>query len=577
MKGRASLTLRKLRNPLPLGLLLFTVLLVLQFSIPSLVLPQQQASPPHSAKQILVLYTYGGGITSYQKATGAFFSVLTSRGLNNDDVFLEYLDLQRNNSSAYRRRVANLLLDKYGKRDVGLIVTVHTGALEFLLKECRGLFPDLPVFSFLTAWPELIETRNTGRRILLRPQSMDMGGTLEVALKMFPETRKVVFVVGAAPADKRLEYEARRNFEPWRDKVEIEYTSDRTYEEMLQLVATLPRRTIVIYCDVFSDVTWRTFTPLEVGKMVVKAANVPVFCVWDTLMGSGTIGGSLLSFEAEGAYAAKVALDMLDRKIVLTKPVTTIASGKTYMFDSQQLKRWGVNESVLPKGSIVVNREFTLWDYRYYIIGIIAFCLAETALVIFLVVQRRRKKVAEESLRNAEAKYRSIFEGGLEGIYETSVEGESLTANPAMVKMLGYDSEDEVRSSITDSANQLWVNSSERSRYIHLLETQDEARGFEAQIWRRDRTKIWVSINGRRVIGPDGRTLFYSAFVEDITERKRAEAALRESQERFRQVAENVGDFIWEVDADGLYLYTSPSVKKIGLQARRAGREDALL
>ena len=54
--------------------------------------------------------------------------------------------------------------------------------------------------------------------------------------------------------------------------------------------------------------------------------------------------------------------------------------------------------------------------------------------------------MAEESLRNAEAKYRSIFEGGVEGIYETSVEGQSLTANPAMVKMLGYDSEDEVRS-----------------------------------------------------------------------------------------------------------------------------------
>ena len=565
MKGRASLTLRKLRNPLPLGLLLFalTLSLVLQFSIPSLVLPQQQASAPHSAKQILVLYTYGGGITSYQKATGAFFSVLTSRGLNNDDVFLEYLDLQRNNSPAYRRRVANLLLNKYGKRDVGLIVTVHTGALEFLLKECKGLFPDVPVYSFLTAWPELIETRNTGRRILLRPQSMDMGGTLEIALKMFPETRKVVFVVGAAPADKRFEYEARRMFEPWRDKVEIEYTNDLSVEEMLQLVATLPSRSIVIYCDVFSDTTGRTLTPLEVGKMVAKAANVPVFCVWDTLMGSGTIGGSLLSFEAEGAYAAKTALDMLDGKIVLTKPVTTIASGKTYMFDWQQLKRWGVNESVLPKDSIVINREFTLWDYRYYIIGIIAFCLAEAALIIFLVVQRRRKKVAEASLKQAEAKYRDIFNSALEGIFETSPQGQLLTANPSLAKMLGYDSPEEVTSTVDDTGRQVWVDPNQRLKYAQLLETQDVARGFECQFSRKDGTQFWVSLNSRRVSGRDGRTLFYTGFMEDITERKRAEAALRESNERFRQVAENVGDFIWEIDADGIYLYTSPSVKKI--------------
>jgi hypothetical protein len=181
-------------DSLPLGILPFTLvmLLVLQFGIPPLALPQQETAPPPSAKQILVLYTYAGGITVNQKATGAFFSVLTSRGFNNDDVFLEYLDLQRNNSPAYRRRVANLLLDKYGKRDIGLIVTVHTWALEFLLEECKGLFPDVPIFSFLVARPELIKAKNTGRRILLRPQNMDMGGTLEIALKMFPETRKVV-------------------------------------------------------------------------------------------------------------------------------------------------------------------------------------------------------------------------------------------------------------------------------------------------------------------------------------------------------------------------------------------------
>ncbi|HUJ89280.1 MAG TPA: PAS domain S-box protein, partial [Syntrophorhabdales bacterium] len=352
-------------------------------------------------------------------------------------------------------------------------------------------------------------------------------------------------------------------FETWRGKVEIEYTSDRTYEEMLQLVATLPRKSIVIYCDWFSDVTGRTFTPLEVGKMVAKAANAPVFCVWDTIMGSGTIGGSLLSFEAEGAYAAKTALDILDGKIVLRKPVTTLASGKTPMFDWQQLKRWGVDEAVLPKGSIVTNRHFTIWDYRYHIMGILAFCLAETTLIVFLIVQRRRKMIAEASHKQAEEKYRDIFNSALEGIFETSAQGESLTANPALAKMLGYDSPEEFTSIIKDTGHQVWVDPKERLKYVQLIETQDVACGFECQFRRKDGTQFWVSINSRRVPGPDGRTLFYTGFIEDITNRKRAEAALRESEERFRQVAENVGDFIWEIDAEGLYLYTSPSVKKI--------------
>ncbi len=190
----------------------------------------------------------------------------------------------------------------------------------------------------------------------------------------------------------------------------------------------------------------------------------------------------------------------------------------------------------MPKGSIVINREFTLWDYKYYIIGALAFCLAQTLLIIYLIVQTRRRRRAEESVRNSEAKYRRIFEGAVEGIFETSVEGRCLTANPAVVKMLGYETEDEVRLSITDSANQLWVDPHERAKFTRLIEEQDVVLGFETKVWRKDRTTIWVSINGRRVRGPDGKTLLYSAFVEDITERKRAEDEVARSRAELLRV-----------------------------------------
>jgi len=517
-------------DSLPLGILPFTLvmLLVLQFGIPPLALPQQETAPPPSAKQILVLYTYAGGITVNQKATGAFFSALTSRGFNNDDVFLEYLDLQRNNSPAYRRRVANLLLDKYGKRDIGLIVTLHTWALEFLLEECKGLFPDVPIFSFLVARPELIKAKNTGRRILLRPQNMDMGGTLEIALKMFPETRKVVFVVGAAPADKRFELEARHIFEPWRGKVEIEYTSDRTYEEMLQLVATLPRRSIVIYCDVFSDVTGRTFTPLEVGKMVAKAANAPVFCLWDTIMGWGTIGGSLLSFEAEGAYAAKTALDILDKKIVLTKPETTFPSSKTYMFDWRQLRRWKLSEAALPKGSIVINRELTFWDFKYYIIGGLAFVLLETTLIIFLIVQKRRKKVTEESLRRKTEELDQFFNVSLDLLSIANTDGYFLRLNPAWERTLGYTSEELLAKRFLEFVHPDDMESTLKA--LSSLASRQKVFYFENRYRCKDGTYRWLQWSS----SPAGN-LIYSA-ARDVTENKRAEAEAFQARSQLFQL-----------------------------------------
>ena len=517
-------------DSLPLGILPFTLvmLLVLQFGIPPLALPQQETAPPPSAKQILVLYTYAGGITVNQKTTGAFFSVLTSRGFNNDDIFLEYLDLQRNNSPTYRRRVANLLLDKYGKRDIGLIVTVHTWALEFLLEECKGLFPDVPIFSFLVARPELIKAENTGRRILLRPQNMDMGGTLEIALKMFPETRKVVFVVGAAPADKRFEHEARHIFEPWRGKVEIEYTSDRTYEEMLQLVATLPRRSIVIYCDVFSDVTGRTFTPLEVGKMVAKAANAPVFCLWDTIMGWGTIGGSLLSFEAEGAYAAKTALDILDKKIVLTKPETTFPSSKTYMFDWRQLRRWKLSEAALPKGSIVINRELTFWDFKYYIIGGLAFVLLETTLIIFLIVQKRRKKVTEESLRRKTEELDQFFNVSLDLLSIANTDGYFLRLNPAWERTLGYTSEELLAKRFLEFVHPDDMESTLKA--LSSLASRQKVFYFENRYRCKDGTYRWLQWSS----SPAGN-LIYSA-ARDVTENKRAEAEAFQARSQLFQL-----------------------------------------
>jgi PAS domain S-box-containing protein len=135
--------------------------------------------------------------------------------------------------------------------------------------------------------------------------------------------------------------------------------------------------------------------------------------------------------------------------------------------------------------------------------------------------------------RNAEKQYRDIFEGAQEGIYRTSMERKFVAANPALAKMLGYDSPQELLSTITDTEAQLWRDPSDRSRFAALLAERGRVRGFECQLKRKNGTPLWVSISARRVSGPDGRPLFYDGFVQDITERKQMQDALRKSQETF--------------------------------------------
>ena len=134
------------------------------------------------------------------------------------------------------------------------------------------------------------------------------------------------------------------------------------------------------------------------------------------------------------------------------------------------------------------------------------------------------RKKAEELLRESEARYRDIFEGAIEGIYRSSLRGEFTTANPALAKMLGYDSPEGLVRAVKDSASQIWTDLAERSHFLRLLEERGIVRAYECQFKRKDGANIWISLNSRVVRDPTGCAAYFEGFIEDITARKQAEA-----------------------------------------------------
>jgi PAS domain S-box-containing protein len=144
------------------------------------------------------------------------------------------------------------------------------------------------------------------------------------------------------------------------------------------------------------------------------------------------------------------------------------------------------------------------------------------------------RKRAEEALRVSEEKYRSIFENAIEGIFQTTPEGKYLSVNPAFARMYGYDSPEELMEDIQDIRRQQYVNPGDRDRIIELFETQGSVERFEKQSRKKNGDIFWISITGRSVRNGDGQTLYYEGTVEDITERKKAEETLRESEERVK-------------------------------------------
>ena len=164
------------------------------------------------------------------------------------------------------------------------------------------------------------------------------------------------------------------------------------------------------------------------------------------------------------------------------------------------------------------------------------------------------RKIAEQALLEAERRYRDIFDRALEGMFQTTAEGRSITANPALAKMLGYDSPEDVVASVTDAARDVWVDPLDRERYVRLLEEHGTVLGFESQYKRKDGTIIWVSVSCRKVSWPDGRTRYFEGFIEDITEHKRVEMAHLDSEERFRETFEQAAVGIIHATFEGLIL-----------------------
>ncbi|BAY63756.1 multi-sensor signal transduction histidine kinase [Calothrix brevissima NIES-22] len=136
-------------------------------------------------------------------------------------------------------------------------------------------------------------------------------------------------------------------------------------------------------------------------------------------------------------------------------------------------------------------------------------------------------ELAYQKLQVAEAKYRSIVENAIEGIFQSSPDGRYITVNPALAKIYGYASPQEVTAKLTDIEHQLYVDPKRRAEFVRLIEKKGSLSEFESQIYRQDGSIVWISEKAYAVRNEQGKLLYYEGMTEDITKRKQAEEAVR--------------------------------------------------
>jgi signal transduction histidine kinase len=310
------------------------------------------------------------------------------------DYYSEFIDQVRFSHPQDEAAFRDSLGLKYANHRFDLVIAVGDATLDFVEKHRDALFTDVPLVFFANRPPSRRAANTTGLIV-----ELNLAATIDLALTLQPDIRRVFVIT----SDGLFEESARAQLGRFKPRLDIEFLSGLTTEDLASRLAALPDRSIVYYLVVGRDGARQNFHPLDYLDVVTAVANAPVYSWVDSTIGHGVVGGSLKVQEQQmraiGALALRVLRGEQADSIPLSSPDLNVNQ-----LDWRQLRRWGISEERVPAGTIVRFREQTSWErYGRYVLGAAAALLIQAALIASLLYQRTIRLRAERQVRGSQA------------------------------------------------------------------------------------------------------------------------------------------------------------------------------
>jgi signal transduction histidine kinase len=351
------------------------------------------ASPCQRAKNLLVLYRENPRLPGNIVATKVIQETIGQDWRY--QIFDEYIEETRLETDF--PTLAERIRQKYAGQKIDLVMTVGPRPFTFMRQYGEKLFPSVPiVFSEvdLRFYPPQLPPNTTGVS-----GSFDLSRTIDLILRVQPDTREVFYIGGSSPAELMLRDEAEREFKPYTGRTAFTYLNDLPFPQLLDRIGQLPIHSVVLYTPILRDPSGQSFLTANICPSITASSNAPVYTIFDTLFGCGTVGGSLYQVEASARQAAILALKILRGERVADLPVEAGPPNRVFV-DWRQLERWGIPQDRLPAGSVVMYRQPPVWEaHKKLILATVAILLLQSALIALLVIQVRRRKRSEGVVR----------------------------------------------------------------------------------------------------------------------------------------------------------------------------------
>jgi PAS domain S-box-containing protein len=474
---------------------------------------------PDRPKRILIIPSYNFDYKGIQWFLQGVMSEFANRKPFKVAFSLENLQLATHSSDRrYMDTMAASLKIKYSIEKPDLIIVQYIQALRFMARYGDEIFGDAPVIfagqSIEAYNSETLPDNYTG---ILAAYSAKKN--IDLILQNHPRVRKIYVVGGVSPVERSMVNEVITEGAPYREKVECIALTDMPFPALLAKLGNLSDDSVVIYQVMQRDITGKVLAPAQAAVEIAAAANVPVYGMLDTYMDSGITGGYLIDHEGLGRKAATIAIQWLKNGVMPDRQIKTEAIG-SYQFDWRQLKRWRVDEKLLPSGSLIAFKSFSVWDsYKVEIIVGVSLFLMQTVLMIGMIWNRHKRIKTEEKLRESEEKYRNLFENANEAIF-VAQDGRLVFMNPMTSAMIGYSNEELMARPFT-----AFIHPDDKGLVIdrHVRRMKGEAlpHNYTFRINRMDGKVRFVELN--TVVVNWKKKPATLNFLNDITERKRAE------------------------------------------------------
>ena len=361
-------------------------------------LARAQDVDPGRAKRVVMISTGSRFSPGFALVEQSALDTMAKLGPGRIDFYSEYLDIIRFPSESYQRIFRNYLRDKYADNPPDLLMLFYVGNLGIAATLLQQQFPEIPVV-VAGFTEEKFAADRLGRMVSGFARNVDPHATMEVILRLQPETRRIVIIGGTAEVDRLVFERAEKAARSFAGRVEFDWWNKRSMADIRKSVTSLPPKTVLLFTGMYRDVAGETFIPARAAQLIAESAKVPLYVLSESQVGVGSVGGFVVDVGMMGRHAGELASHILRGAAPASLPFES-RTGGVPMFDWRALQRWGIGESRLPAGSVVRFREPSIWEqYRWYIIAALVIIAIQTALIADLLLQHTRRRRSETDLR----------------------------------------------------------------------------------------------------------------------------------------------------------------------------------